>query len=140
MAIGRRLRRAFLALAAAAGVLLWLAALLLFSQVAENSDDFARLQDWILLINSIGIGVLVILIIVHLARLIRDYRKHVPGSRLKARMVTMLIMLAITPLVGVYIFSVEFITRGIDNWFSVDVEQGLGNALELSQRALDLQK
>ena len=140
MAIGRRLRRAFLALAAAAGVLLWLAALLLFSQVAENSDDFARLQDWILLINSIGIGVLVILIIVHLARLIRDYRKHVPGSRLKARMVTMLIMLAITPLVGVYIFSVEFINRGIDNWFSVDVEQGLGNALELSQRALDLQK
>ena len=140
MAFARKLRRGLLALAAALGVLLWLAALVLFSQVAENSDDFARLQDWILAINSIGITVLVLLIVVNLARLIRDYRRHVPGTRLKARMVTMLIMLAVTPLLGVYIFSVEFITRGIDNWFSVDVEQGLGNALELSQRALDLQK
>ena len=54
-------------------------------------------------------------------------------------MVTVLVMVAITPLVGVYIFSVEFINRGIDNWFSIDVEQGLANALELGQTALDIQ-
>jgi PAS domain S-box-containing protein len=48
-------------------------------------------------------------------------------------------MVAITPLVGVYIFSVEFINRGLDNWLSVDVEQGLGDALELGQTVLDIQ-
>ena len=140
MAIGRRLRSAFYTLLILAGILLWLTALLLFSQVAENSDDFARYSNFILLINSIGVAVLVTLIVMNLVRLIRDYRRHVPGTRLKARMVSLLIVLAITPLVIVYIFSVEFINRGIDEWFSVDVEQGLGNALSLSRAALELQR
>ncbi|HEY9183162.1 MAG TPA: HAMP domain-containing protein, partial [Gammaproteobacteria bacterium] len=63
----------------------------------------------------------------------------VPGSRLRARMVSVLVLVAITPLVGLYIFSVEFINRGIDNWLSVDVEQSLGEALDLGKTALDLQ-
>ena len=106
MAIARRLRRAFFALLAVFGILLWFVALLLFTRVTENSDDFARLQNWIVPINSVGIGVLLVLIVVNLAQLIRDYRRHVPGSRLRARMVTVFVMVAITPLVGVYIFSV----------------------------------
>jgi len=140
MAIGRKLRNALYALLVTLGILLWVVALLLFSQVAENSDDFARWQYLILIINSIGIAVLATLIATNLIRLIGDYRRHVPGSRLKARMVGLLVILAITPLVVVYIFSVEFITRGIDEWFNVDVEQGLENALALSREALDLQK
>jgi nitrogen fixation/metabolism regulation signal transduction histidine kinase len=140
MAIARRLRSAFYGLLIIAGILLWLAALLLFSQVAENSADFARYWNLILLINSIGVAVLVTLIATNLIRLIRDYRRHVPGTRLKARMVGLLIVVAITPLAIVYIFSVEFINRGIDEWFSVDVERGLENALELSRTALELQR
>jgi nitrogen fixation/metabolism regulation signal transduction histidine kinase len=140
MPVGRRLRGVLLTLLLLSGVLLWLSALLLFSRVAENSDDFARLQNWILLVNSIGVAVLVFMIAVNLVRLIRDLRGHVPGSRLKLRMITLLVALAVTPLVVVYLFSVGFINRGIDNWFSVDVEQGLDNALTLSQTALDLEK
>jgi two-component system, NtrC family, nitrogen regulation sensor histidine kinase NtrY len=140
MAIGRRLRRAFYGLLIVAGILLWVAALLLFSQVAENSDDFARYSNLILLINLAGIALLIALIGTNLVRLIRDYRRHVPGSRLKARMVGLLIVLAITPLLIVYVFSVTFINRGIDEWFSVDVERGLGNALELSRAALEQQR
>ncbi len=49
-------------------------------------------------------------------------------------------MVAVTPLVGVYIFSVQFINRGIDNWFSVDVEQGFDDALALVQTVLETQK
>jgi len=139
MAIARRLRSAFLALLAVVGVLLWFVALLLFTRVTENSDDFARLQTWIVPINSIGIAVLLVLIIVNVWQLIRDYRREVPGSRLRARMVTVLALVAITPLVGVYIFSVEFINRGIDNWFNVDTEKGLANVLQLGQTALDIQ-
>jgi nitrogen fixation/metabolism regulation signal transduction histidine kinase len=140
MAIGRRLRTAFFGLLIVVGILLWIAALLLFSRVAENSDDFARYWNLILLINVIGIAVLVTLIVTNLVRLIRDYRLHVPGTRLKARMVGLLIVLAITPLAIVYMFSVAFINRGIDDWFSVDVVQGLENALELSRTALELQR
>ncbi|MBN1237919.1 MAG: HAMP domain-containing protein [Gammaproteobacteria bacterium] len=140
MAFGKRIKKAFLTLVLVAGALLWLAALLLFSRVAENSDDFARWQNWVLLINSIGITALIVLISVNLTRLIRDLRRHVPGSRLKLRMITLLVALAVTPLLVVYVFSVAFINRGIDSWFSVDAEQGLENALTLSQTALDVQK
>ena len=125
MAIAKRIRSAFLTLLAVLGILLWLVALLSFTRVTENSDDFAQRQYWILLINSIGIRVLLVLIVSNLWQLVRDYRRHVPGSRLRARMVSVLVMVAITPLVGVYIFSVEFINRGIDNWLNVDVEKGL---------------
>src|SRR5690606_6835725 len=140
MAIGRRVRRALWALLLAFGVVLWLAALLLFARVAEDSDDFARLQNWILLVNSLGVALLIALIAVNLTRLLRDLRRHVPGSRLKLRMITLLVALAVTPLVIVYLFSVAFINRGIDNWFDVDVQRGLDDALTLSQIALDVEQ
>ena len=139
MAVAKRIRSAFLTLLAVLGILLWLAALLSFTRVTENTDDFAQGLNWILLINSVGIAVLLALIVSNLWQLVRDYRRHVPGSRLRARMVSVLVMVAITPLVAVYIFSVEFINRGIDNWLNVDVEQGLGDALELGQTVLDIQ-
>ena len=140
MAIGKRIRKSLYAVVIAAGILLWLAALLLFTQVAENSDDFTKYSDLILLINSAGVAVLVALIAANIAGLIRDYKQHVPGTRLKARIVGLLIVVAITPLVIVYFFSVLFINRGIDEWFSVDVAQGLDNALELSRSSLELKQ
>ncbi len=140
MAFARRVKQALLVVLLVLGVLLWLAALLLFSQIAENSDNFSQALQWILPINSIGIAILSALIVINIVRLIRDYRHHVPGVRLQTRMVLLLVMLAVTPLVIVYLFSVAFINRGIDNWFSLDVEQGLGDALALSQTALDIQK
>ena len=39
----------------------------------------------------------------------------------------------------VFYFSVQFINRGIDAWFSVEVEQGLDDALSLSRAALETQ-
>jgi PAS domain S-box-containing protein len=139
MAVAKRIRSAALTLLAVLGILLWLVALLSFTRVTENTDDFAQRLNWILLINSVGITVLLVLIVRNLWQLVRDYRRHVPGSRLRARMVSVLVMVAITPLVGVYIFSVEFINRGIDNWLNVDVEKGLGDALALGQTVLELQ-
>ena len=55
MAIAKRIRSAFLTLLAVLGILLWLVALLSFTRVTENTDDFAQRLYWILLINSVGI-------------------------------------------------------------------------------------
>ncbi len=44
MAIAKRIRSAFLTLLAVLGILLWLVALLSFTRVTENSDDFAQRQ------------------------------------------------------------------------------------------------
>ncbi|MGH8268493.1 MAG: ATP-binding protein, partial [Steroidobacteraceae bacterium] len=46
--------------------------------------------------------------------------------------------LVVAPLLIVYLSSMEFLNRGIDSWFRVEVRQGLKDALVLSRAALDL--
>ena len=135
----RTLKRAFYAAVGVVGVALALVALFMLSRTAQNSVEFDQLANAILLVNIAGLFVLFLLLVGNLGRLIRDYRAHVPGSKLKARMVSMFVGLAVVPLLVVFYFSMQFINRGIDTWFNVDVEEGLDDALELSRAAFDMQ-
>ncbi len=123
-------------------VLLWagvgVGALLLLAKSVQNSGEFSRLQPWILLLNLIGVVALTTLLTRKLIQLVREYRAHVPGSRLTARTVAIFGALVIAPLLIVYLFSLQFLNRGIDSWFHVEVKQGLSDALVLSRAALDL--
>jgi nitrogen fixation/metabolism regulation signal transduction histidine kinase len=127
---------------AVALVLLWAAigagALLLLAKSVQNSGEFSRLQPWILLLNVIGVIALITLLARKITQLVRDYRAHVPGSRLTARTVAIFGALVVAPLLIVYLFSLQFLNRGIDSWFHVEVKQGLNDALVLSRAALDL--
>ena len=136
----RTIKRAAIAAAGAIGVGLSLVALFLLGQTAQDSAEFDRLHIIILLISVAGVVVLFALLVGNLAQLLRDYRNHVPGSKLKARMVGMFVGLAVLPLLVVFYFSMQFINRGIDSWFNVEVEAGFDDALELSRAALEMQK
>ncbi len=137
--VARAIKRAANTLLAATGVGLVLVALFLLSRMAQNSDEFDRLYNVILGINIAGVLVLFILLVANLMRLQREYRTHVPGAKLKARIVGMFVGLAVLPLLVVFYFSIQFINRGIDTWFNADVEAGLENALNLSRAALEMQ-
>ena len=127
---------------AVASIVLWsgigLGALLLLAKSAQNSSEFSRLQPWIVLFNVIGVFALIVMLARRLWLLVRDYRNHVPGSRLTARTVTTFGALVVAPLLIVYFSSVGFLNRGIDSWFRVEVKHGLKDALVLSRSALDL--
>ncbi|HEY6515545.1 MAG TPA: ATP-binding protein [Steroidobacteraceae bacterium] len=114
------------------------ALLLLLAKSVQNSAEFGRLQPWILLLNLAGVFILVVLLARKLWQLVRDYRNHVPGSRLTARTVMIFGSLVVAPLLIVYLSSLQFLNRGIDSWFRVEVRQGLKDALVLSRAALDL--
>ena len=114
------------------------ALLLLLAKSVQNSSEFGRLQPWILLLNIAGVLTLTVLLVRKLWQLVRDYRNHVPGSRLTARTVIIFGALVIAPLLIVYLSSLEFLNRGIDSWFRVEVRQGLKDALVLSRAALEL--
>ena len=135
----RTIKRGFYTILAALGVGTVLVAVFLLSLTAQNSNDFDRLHNVIFLINIAGIVILFLLLVGNLARLWRDYRTQVPGARLKARMVGMFVGLAVLPLIVVFYFSLQFINRGIDSWFNVEVEEGMESALQLSQAALSMQ-
>jgi len=136
----RTIKRAAVAIAGIIGVGLALVALFLLGQTAQNPAEFDRLAIVILLLNVAAVVVLLVLTIGNLARLLRDHRNQVPGSKLKARLVGMFVGLAVLPLLVVFYFSMQFINRGIDTWFNVEVEQGFDDALELSRIALEMQK
>ena len=136
----RTIKRVLLTLLAVAGVTLGLAALFLLTNTVQRSDDFDRLQDIILAINLVGGVILFLILIGNLWRLFRDYRQNIPGAKLKARMVSMFVGLAVLPLLVVFYFSTQFINRGIDSWFNVQVEEGLDNALALSRAAIEFRK
>jgi PAS domain S-box-containing protein len=130
--------RRWLPIAVGVGIVVWVVALALLAVTAEGSQRFGQLQPWILLINIAGVVVLLALIGSRLTDFIRDWRRHVPGSRLRGRTILMFGGLAIAPLLLVFAFSVLFLTRGIDSWFHAEVREGLSDALGLSRAALDL--
>jgi PAS domain S-box-containing protein len=123
-------------------LILWTAvgfgALLLLLKSVQNSAEFGRLQPAVLILNVVGVIALVTLLTRKLWQLFRDYRDHVPGSRLTARTVMIFGALVVAPLLIVYLSSLEFLNRGIDSWFQVEVKQGLSDALVLSRAALGL--
>jgi nitrogen fixation/metabolism regulation signal transduction histidine kinase len=120
------------------GVGLWLIALYLLASAAQNSQAFDRWLPWILLVNISGLLTLLVLLAGKLYQLVKDFRRHVPGSRLKGRTVAIFSVLAVAPLLVVYYFALQFLSRGIDSWFEIEVSQGLKDTRELSHAALEV--
>ena len=137
--VARKVKRVAVTVGGVIGVGLALVALALLSWTPQNSEDYESLHIVILLINVVGVIVLFALTVGNLTKLARDYRGNVPGSRLKARVVGMFVGLAVLPLLVVFYFSIQFINSGVDSWFSIEVEEGLDEALALSQAALGIQ-
>ena len=115
-----------------------LAALLLMSRALQNSALFDRYYAGLLLFNAAGLVSLLILIGLNIKRLIRQFRARVAGSRMTLRMLLLFSLLAVTPVLIVYYFSLDFLHRGIDSWFDLRVEEALDDSLELSRLALDV--
>ena len=134
-----RLKKIFYPLVITLGILIWLSILMWYSPFTQNSDSFSSTLQFIIFANLAGIIFLLFLILWNFYNLILDYRNKTPGIRLKTRIITLLVALGVTPLLIVYIFSVQFVHRGIDSWFNIDIEGGLVSALELSQNAINLQ-
>ena len=115
-----------------------LVSLSLMSDATHNSERFGQLYSWLLLLNTLGLVVLTGLIGTNLYWLVSQYRARAPGARLTSRLVVTFVILAVVPIAIVYYFSLQFLQRGIDSWFDVQIEEALDDALELSRGSLDV--
>jgi nitrogen fixation/metabolism regulation signal transduction histidine kinase len=121
----------------ALGTVLVLGVLFVFSRTVEYSAKYGPWRDPIRIVSGIGVVLLTGLLIWRVYVLVRDYRAHVPGSRLAARMVGIFSSLAVVPLLVVYLFALSFLTRGIDTWFTKSLGRGLADSVELAASTLD---
>jgi len=115
-----------------------LASLVMMSQALQNSELFDRYYSILLVLNTVGLISLIVLILLNVKRLIRQFKNKIVGSRMTVRMVMLFTLLSVTPVLIVYYFSLDFLHRGIDSWFDLRVEQALDDSLELSRLALDV--
>lgn len=119
-------------------LVLLIGSLVLMSNATQDSAQFEKLYPTLFSINVLVLLVLIYMIGVNVTRVVRQYRSQATGSRLTVRLVAIFVVMALLPVSVVYYFSLQFIERGIDNWFNVQVDNALQDSLELSQSALDL--
>jgi nitrogen fixation/metabolism regulation signal transduction histidine kinase len=111
--------------------------LFLLTSAAQHAKVTGEFYSILLAVNIMGIVTLLALIAGNLWRLWRQFRSQVLGSRLTLRMVGMFVLLVVLPLSMVYYFSVQFLSKGVDSWFDVRVEQAVDDALLLGQTTLE---
>ncbi len=117
---------------------LLLASLVVMGDAAQNQARFEQLFLWLLVFHAAILLVLGALIVYQVTRMVIQYRRGVPGSRLTLRLVGGFMLVAVLPVTVVYYFSFEFLNEGVDSWFDVRVDSALEDALELSRSSLDL--
>ena len=114
-----------------------LIASVLLSRAAVNDELFGDFYSALILLNVIGISLLALMNAFQIWRLIGQFRAKVLGSRLTLRFVGTFAVLSLIPLAVVYYFAVQFLSRGIDSWFDVQIEQALDDALLLGRSSLE---
>jgi nitrogen fixation/metabolism regulation signal transduction histidine kinase len=133
----RRMVRRLIPWVSAMVVVLLLVLLYLVSDSLRAVEQPEGLFLGLLAASAAGLLFLGLVVLVHILRLIRDYRRGRPGARLTARLVLTFVSLAAVPVAIVFYFSLTFVQRGIDSWFDVQVEQAMTDALSLSQMSFD---
>ncbi len=114
-----------------------LLSLQLMSSAMQESSELSAMYSWLLLFNTLGSVVLLILVGANIYALVQHTKRREAGSRLTARMVSLFVVLALAPAVIVFYFSMQFLHQGIDSWFNVEIDRAMEDALELSQASLD---
>lgn len=121
-------------------LLLLLFALHFLSGAVLRSEQFSRWFIPLLVFIVAGLVVLSAVVGWNLFRLLRDYRRNTAGARLMARMVILFVALGMAPVGIVYYYSLQFLVRGIDSWFDVQIDSAMEDALELNQATLNVTK
>ncbi len=84
-------------------------------------------------LNLILICILLFLILRNLAKLFFERRRKTLGAGLRTKLIVAFSGFALLPTIIMFYAAMTFVTRSIDNWFSVQIEQSLKETLEVAQ-------
>lgn len=84
-------------------------------------------------LNVILICVLLFLILRNVAKLLFERRRNVLGSRLRTKLIVAFAGFSLVPTVMMFYVALTFVTRSIDNWFSLQMEKSLEETLDVAK-------
>ena len=89
-----------------------------------------------ILINTNLLLLLALLLLVfrNLAKLYYEKKNNIFGSKIKTRLITSFIILALLPTIVLFFFSIHFISASTAFWFNAPVEQTLNSSLAVGQK------
>lgn len=101
-----------------------------------NTSALAGYYWWVFALNGLIFLGLSAMVVVQLWRLRQRLKTRVFGAKLTQRLVLMFALMAVVPGVLVFTVSAQFLTRSIESWFNVSVENALDRGLDLGRNAL----
>ncbi|MBQ7627181.1 MAG: HAMP domain-containing protein [Rhodocyclaceae bacterium] len=111
--------------------------LVLFSAGGSNIHLFTRFYREMLVLGGVIALSLFALVGIQLRNLWREYRQRRFGSRIRLHLILRFALFALLPGLMIYLVSLLFVVRSIDNWFDVRVDRALEGGIALGQNALD---
>ncbi len=111
--------------------------------VISRAPPYGTDVGTILVLLNLDLILLLLLGVVIARRLVTLFfalRQGSAGSRLHTRLVLLFSGVAVTPAIIVVIFSVFFLSTGLENWFSQRVKNALDNSLAVAQAYLQEHK
>jgi nitrogen fixation/metabolism regulation signal transduction histidine kinase len=128
----RTLRYTLIVVSAVACVLLFM-----LLSASSNTPLFEHIYPWILTANAVVAVAMLALVSWLVVRLSRRFRAGVFGARLMARFALAFALMGVVPGAVIYLVSVEFLSRSIESWFDVRVDNALESGLTLGRTVLD---
>ncbi|PLX69740.1 MAG: two-component sensor histidine kinase [Denitrovibrio sp.] len=106
------------------------------SKIVNTSFPWYSNVSIFLLVNINIILLLVVLILIfrNLGKLFIDRKKNLFGTRLQGKLVIFSTLIAVIPVLVVFIFSSSIINNSIDKWFDTQIEQALKSSIDLMQK------
>jgi two-component system nitrogen regulation sensor histidine kinase NtrY len=96
------------------------------------------IESKIFTFGLINIIILLIILLIYLvsrnvAKLLMERRQNAIGARLRTKLVLAFVGLSLVPTMLLFFVSAGFITNSIQNWFSKQVEDSMGESMEVAQ-------
>ncbi|MEZ5846022.1 MAG: PAS domain-containing sensor histidine kinase [Geminicoccaceae bacterium] len=131
----RRLALILSVLAVAAGIATYV--------LITGTPPFGSSIRTVIALLNIDLVLLLLLSVVvgrRLVKLVLERRKGIAGSKLHTRLVGLFAVVAVAPSIVVSVFSVVFLSSGLEAWFSDRIRTALDNSLNVAEAYLDEHK
>ncbi|MGL6071176.1 MAG: two-component sensor histidine kinase, partial [Craterilacuibacter sp.] len=110
--------------------------LYLLAIATGNTSPLSNYYWLVFTLNSLLLLGLIGVVTRQVIRLRRRVKTRVFGAKLMQKMVVMFTIAALVPGMLVFTVSAQFLTRSIESWFNVRVENALDRGLDLGRNAL----
>jgi two-component system nitrogen regulation sensor histidine kinase NtrY len=107
------------------------------TKILRTEIPFSTTQRVILFalinINIILLLLLIFLVVRNLSKLFLERKRKVLGSKIRTKLVLGFVTLSLIPTIVLFVIAYEFMTTGMDYWFTIHLERSLEDSLDVGK-------